>query len=167
MKHWIAGILGLITVFASVTAQAQSTSELRGRVVDPGHHPVVSAFAVITSQDVSLMRAASSDEQGEFEFAALPVGTYHLQVTADGFLLYDTGDIRASIGQVVTVEVVLSQKQAALASHRTTGLRGVETANTQVGVVMNNLDVNRTAAEGPRHIRAVAAPARSPEHPGG
>jgi hypothetical protein len=62
---------------------------------------VVSAFVVITAQDTSFMRAATTDEAGEFEFASLPIGTYQLQVKADDFLTFEASRVRASIGQVV------------------------------------------------------------------
>jgi len=51
----------------------QSTAEIRGRVQDEAHGPVVSAFVLLTAEDTSLMRAATTDDAGEFAFPALPV----------------------------------------------------------------------------------------------
>ena len=57
-------------------AWGQSTAEIRGKVTDGSHQPVVSAFILVTGQDASLMRAATTDDAGEFEFASLPIDTY-------------------------------------------------------------------------------------------
>lgn len=87
----------------------QSTAEVHGRVTDASHKPVVSAFVIMTAQDTSLMRAATTDDAGEFEFASLPIGTYQPQVKAADFPTLETSGVRASIGQVVSLDVVLSQ----------------------------------------------------------
>jgi len=68
------------SVWLSLPAWGQNTAELRGKVTDGSRQPVVSAFVIVTAQDTALMRAATTDDGGAFEFAALPIGTYHLQV---------------------------------------------------------------------------------------
>src|SRR5437016_12810565 len=93
----------------SALGRAQNTSELRGRVVDLSKHPVVSAFVVIIGRDTSLMRAATTDDLGNFGFTSLPVGSYTLEVRADGFPNSQTRELRASIGQVVSIEVTLDE----------------------------------------------------------
>jgi hypothetical protein len=54
-------------------ARAQSTAEIRGKVTDGSHQPVVSAFILVTGQDASLMSAATTDDAGEFELDSLPL----------------------------------------------------------------------------------------------
>jgi hypothetical protein len=87
------------------------------------------------------MRAATTDDAGEFEFASLPIGSYQLQVKADGFLAFETGSIRASIGQVVSLDILLSQKQNAPPSLHRGNAPMIEAGNAQLGVVMDGLDV--------------------------
>jgi hypothetical protein len=58
---------------------------------------VVSAFLIITAQDTSFMRAETTDDAGEFAFASLPIGTYHLQVKADDFLPFEASGLRANL----------------------------------------------------------------------
>lgn len=121
----------------------QSTAEIRGRVADASHRPIVSAFVVVTAQDASLMRAATTDEAGEFEITALPVGTYGVQVKADGFTTYEATDVRASIGQVVRLDVELSKNGPASSPARALGSTMIEATNTQLGVVMGSLEVTQ------------------------
>src|ERR1017187_5997813 len=119
----------------------QSTAEVQGKVTDVSHKPVVSAFVVFTAQDTSLMRAATTDESGEFQFASLPIGTYRLQVKADGFMVFEAGAVRASIGRVVNLAVVLSQGQGSAGSLHMGKASMIEAGNAQLGVVMDDLYV--------------------------
>jgi hypothetical protein len=49
-------------------AWGQNSAEVRGKVTDASHKPVVSAFLIITAQDTSFMRAETTDDAGEFKW---------------------------------------------------------------------------------------------------
>lgn len=138
-------VLALTSIAAFETAaRSQSTTEIRGRVQDDSHHPVTSAFVMITEHDTSLMRAATTDPSGEFAFPALPVGTYALRVTAEGFANFESPDLRASIGAVVRLEITLG-REASRGSGTAAAVAGhspVEAGNAQLGVVMSEVEVN-------------------------
>src|SRR5258708_20605379 len=87
------------------------------------------------------MRAATTDDGGAFEFAALPIGTYHLQVKAVGLAHFDASGVRASIGQVVNLDIVVSQKQNLAGSPQAGNASMIEAGNAQLGVVMSDLEV--------------------------
>src|SRR5437660_8312697 len=119
----------------------QNTAELQGRLVDPTGRPVISAFIIITSQDTALIRAATSDDSGEFKFSSLPVGSYSLQVKADGYVDLRAYDVRANIGKVVRLDISLAVNDSHTASLRGMGAPMIETSNTQLGVVMDDISV--------------------------
>src|SRR5467141_1569437 len=135
--------IGLLAafLFASTLGWGQNTAELQGRVVDPSGHPAVSAFVIITGHDTSLIRAATTDDSGNFEFTSLPVGNYSLEVKADGFPNSQTREVRASIGQVIRIEIALGSNDAHSSARSSTSTFVVETSNTQLGVVMEDLEV--------------------------
>lgn len=133
--------LALWALLASLPCWGQNTAEVRGKVTDASHRPVVSAFVLITTRDTSVMRAATTDDAGEFEFASLPIGSYQLRVKADGFLAFEADSIRASIGQVVSLDILLSQKQNSASSVRTGSASMIEAGDAQLGVVMDGVDV--------------------------
>jgi carboxypeptidase family protein len=122
---------------------AQSTADMEGNLVDASHRPVVSAFVIVTGRDTSLMRAATTDEAGNFEFTALPVGQYELQVKADGVLVFRDREVWVNIGQVARLNIVLSTGDASSGTHGHGSTLLVETSNTQLGVVMDSLDVTQ------------------------
>jgi hypothetical protein len=132
----------VFALFCPFPSQAQSTAEVRGRVVDSAHHAVVSAFVIITAQDTSLMRAATTNEGGYFAFPSLPVGTYEIEVKADSYSAFSSKDVRASIGRVVTFNITLGQNNAP-SSNRSAGDSPVETENAQLGVVMGEGEVTK------------------------
>ena len=133
--------LGVLFLATSVVAHAQNTAEVQGTIVDPHEHPVVSAFVVITSQNTALMRAATTNEGGEFKFSALPVGRYKVEVKADGFGTWQLDELRANIGQVVTLDIKLSALGAHSEQHVVPST--IETSNTQLGVVTDSLAVSQ------------------------
>jgi hypothetical protein len=140
---WATKALVVCAAFGALFSWGQSTAEVRGKVTDASHQAVVSAFVIITAEDTSFMRAATSDDAGDFEFASLPIGAYHLQVKADGFLAFEANNIRASIGQMVSLDIVLSQKQDAQGSLHAQKATMIEAGNAQLGVVMGNLEITQ------------------------
>jgi len=144
LSRWLAG-LGVWVALFTLCQQGwgQSTAEVRGKVTDSGGHPVVSAFAVIIGHETQLTRAATTDDAGEFEFTALPVGSYDLQITEEGLHTFTSGEIRASIGQVVRLDITMGATESHFNAVRNNSTAMVESSNTQIGVVMNALDVTQ------------------------
>src|SRR6185312_9354864 len=130
-KNIFVAVFALLILSAGL-AEAQSTADMEGNVVDASHHPVVSAFVIVTGRDTSLMRAATTDDKGDFEFAGLPVGRYELQVKADGFLPFRDREVWVNIGQVARLNIVLSTGDVSSGTHGQGGTLLVETSNTQL-----------------------------------
>jgi len=123
---------------------AQNTAEIRGHVENSLHQPVVSAFVILTAHETSLIRAASTDDAGEFAFPAIPVGTYTLQVSADGFATFDSNQVRASIGEVTRLDIVMGTKNKGSVHARNIPIgSSVETSSAQIGVVMSRDEVTQ------------------------
>ena len=133
---------GLFVLFCCLPLRGQSTAEVRGGVLDLNHHPVVSVFIIITAHDTSLMRVSTTDDTGSFAFPSLPVGSYDLEVKADGYPDFSAKNVRASIGRVVRFDIILGENASARAG-RSSGDSLVETENAQLGVVMGEGEVTR------------------------
>jgi hypothetical protein len=143
VERWLKrGVLLCIVTWVA-PLWGQSSGEIRGRVMDSEQRPAVSALAIITAQDTSLMRAATTDEAGEFAFPSLAVGNYMLEVKAEGFSAFASKNIRVSIGQVVQLDMVLGQKDAAASSKVACGESAVERGNPELGVVMEEGEVTK------------------------
>jgi outer membrane receptor protein involved in Fe transport len=75
-------------------AVATIFGNIRGIVHDPQHRPISGAQIVIHSRTSDWTKNATSNADGEFEFSAVPVGDYEIDVKAEGF---------ASAGQQINV----------------------------------------------------------------
>ena len=65
--------------------QAQNTGSILGSVVDPSGAVIASATVVAAEMEKGVNRTVKSSKSGEFLLPSLPVGTYILTVSADGF----------------------------------------------------------------------------------
>ncbi len=86
----------------------QSTTSLRGTVVDPSGKAVVGASVVLANSESKTERAATTGEQGEYQFLLVPPGTYRLAVTASGFRRYEQTDLQLLVNTPATANVQLT-----------------------------------------------------------
>src|SRR5579864_2547103 len=77
----------IIAVFVLIAPLAQATifGSVRGVIHDPHHRPVSGAMVMLRSQTSDFGKTANTDNNGEFQFNALPLGEYSLIVVAPGF----------------------------------------------------------------------------------
>ncbi|MBZ5543605.1 MAG: TonB-dependent receptor [Acidobacteriia bacterium] len=80
-----AFLVGLTIVVASAAGFATIFSNVRGIVHDPQHRPVQHASVTLHAATSDWSRTAESNAQGEFEFNAVPLGTYTVAISATGF----------------------------------------------------------------------------------
>lgn len=86
MRFTIRAVLFLLAVL--LTARPSSATVLanvRGVVHDPQHRPLAGAQATLQSSTSSFHLAAITNNDGAFEFSAVPLGEYRLSVSAPGF----------------------------------------------------------------------------------
>jgi hypothetical protein len=81
-----SGVLALIVfVFLAGPSKATIFGTVRGIVHDPDHRPVPDAAVVLQSVSSAYKQTGNTGVNGEFEFAAVPVGEYRVSVTREGF----------------------------------------------------------------------------------
>jgi iron complex outermembrane recepter protein len=135
-RAWACVYLSLLSTFVltlssvCLAAQQSSTGTVNGTVLDPSGSAVQNAAIVVTDESTGVLsKSATSDLQGHFSVAGLPVGFYTVEVTATGFApasrnaVQVTADhapelsvslVVGSVNQVVTVE---SNDSSSVAAH--------------------------------------------------
>ncbi len=98
-------LLALLVVGSSTWGQ--STTSLRGTVVDPSGKAVAGASVVLANSESKTERTATTGEQGEYQFLLVPPGTYRLAVTASGFRRYEQTDLQLLVNTPATANVQL------------------------------------------------------------
>src|SRR5437763_17056465 len=84
MRFRLALVAGLL-LFISATLSATIFSSITGLIHDPQHRPVEGAKVKIWANHSNWAQNAISDGSGQFRFDNLPLGTYTVQVEAQGF----------------------------------------------------------------------------------
>lgn len=102
----VAGVLMLAVTMASSAAAQTFTGGLRGTVTDA--NGVIPGVTVqLVNEANGQTREAVTNEQGAFNFAALPPGTYTVRAALTGFKSYENLGVRVSAQQFVTLDIGL------------------------------------------------------------
>jgi hypothetical protein len=110
-------ILLLAVLMTCGRAIAQfTTGTMTGRVVDPSANVIAGAPVTLMSESTSEVRKTTTNETGEFTFAAVPPGAYSITVAQQGFqkfqrtgLIVSTNE-RASIGDIMLTLGTLAEQ---------------------------------------------------------
>jgi hypothetical protein len=96
-----------VILLAACMAQAQNTrGTLRGTVQDPSGARIPSAKIVVDAADFAFNREGASNNRGEFRIDDLPIATYHIIVSANGFA-DAVSDVQVLLSSVREVMVTL------------------------------------------------------------
>jgi carboxypeptidase family protein len=77
-------LLCALVLCTLIPLHAQQNSEINGIVTDPTGSAIVGAQVTLTDEGTGNARNTATDSAGLFTFPALNVGTYTVQVTAQG-----------------------------------------------------------------------------------
>ncbi|MFN2445954.1 MAG: carboxypeptidase regulatory-like domain-containing protein, partial [Vicinamibacterales bacterium] len=103
-QAWLVGVLSLLS--ASLVAAQSSTGGLRGAVRESGG--VVPGVTVeLVNEGTGQTRESISNESGEYNFAAVPPGTYTLKASLTGFKSYENREVRIGAQQFITLDIPL------------------------------------------------------------
>src|SRR6202171_1815377 len=92
-----------VIAITAAGAWAQSgTTSLRGTVTDKSGAAVSGAKITLSNPDQALNRQATSGSEGEYEFIALPPGTYTLTVEASGFRKFEQNKLQLLVNSPAT-----------------------------------------------------------------
>src|SRR5947207_10065273 len=103
MLRYLILVLGL----SSAVVFAQDTASITGTVTDASGAAVTKAQVTLTNVQQGLTRSATTNDSGEYLFAALPVGTYTMNVSATGFKRYEAKGIGLAVGQKARSDIHL------------------------------------------------------------
>jgi carboxypeptidase family protein len=138
------GILSFLAIAVAIFvaapfAGAQSTGgRIRGTVTDPSGGAVATAAISLINEATHATREVQSGENGEYIFLEVPVGTYEIDATLQGFKKYVRKGMALNLNEVLSVDIAL-QIGAASESIEVTGAPPVvDTSSTQLGAIVND-----------------------------
>ncbi len=133
-----AVIFLLVFAFAVTPGNAQSTGgRFRGTVMDPSGGAVPAATVTLINEATHATREVQSGANGEYIFVEVPVGTYEINLTMQGFKKYVRKGMVLDLNQVLTVDIALQIGGATEVVEVTGAPPVVDTSSTQLGAVVN------------------------------
>jgi hypothetical protein len=108
-RKWVQRLVVAACVLAvrSGAAAQRQTAVLEGTVLDSTGGVVPHAIVMIRDADTNLTRTVETDSSGAFRLSDLPVATYEVRVTRDGFTPYAHAGVMLAIGQTARMLIVL------------------------------------------------------------
>jgi hypothetical protein len=100
-------VLACCGLLLSSPSWGQASTSLRGTITDPSGSTVAGASVVLSNNESKVERAATTSEQGEYQFLFLPPGTYTLIVTASGFQRYELTGVQLLVNTPATINTQL------------------------------------------------------------
>jgi len=139
MNWRVAARLGLLAVFFTASASAQSGNEgsLEGTVTDPSGAVVPGVELKIRNVNTSAGYPASTDDRGVFRFLVLPVGTYELVARRGGFATLIQKDVVVTVGAKISLSLTLQLAGLAESVVVTGATPLVETTRSQVSSTLD------------------------------
>src|SRR6266436_6527389 len=106
-KPWALTLALLAQLIAGGITRGQATTSLRGTVTDSSGGYVSGASVTLTNPESKIVRAATTGDDGGYQFLFLPPGTYTLDVAASGFQKHEQTGLQLLVNTPVTVNVQL------------------------------------------------------------
>ena len=131
--------VALFVLSLSVAALAQDTAQITGTVTDSTGAAIPNAQVKVTNLQQGLTRTAPTNGSGSYLFAALPIGTFDISVTAQGFKTYQAKGVVLRVGEKARVDV--SMEVGATSTEVTvegSAIAQVETQSSDLGGTLNS-----------------------------
>jgi hypothetical protein len=143
-------VLGVI-ILVSSQAFAQSTATLRGTVTDQSGAVVPNAKVTARNQGTGIERTTQSDSTGNYQIAALPAGTYDVDVSAPGLATQNAKGVVLPVSQVVAMDFKIGVQKATEVVNVSGEAPVIESSTMTVGQVINERTVQEIPLNG-RHF---------------
>ncbi|HXO04076.1 MAG TPA: carboxypeptidase regulatory-like domain-containing protein [Candidatus Sulfotelmatobacter sp.] len=125
----LALVLGITPV---LHAQAVS-GNIAGTVVDKTGATVPKAKVTAVNTATDFTRTVDANEQGEFLFSNLPVGSYNVTVEAPGFAKTQVADFPVELNKTSSLSVQVEVKAGSTTIEVTAGAAAIDTTTPQIG----------------------------------
>src|SRR5262245_62775605 len=133
------GVFVLAMACGSVWAQA--TAQISGAVQDQSGAVLPGSEITATQTDTGVSRTTISNETGFYVLPNLPLGPYTLEATLPGFSVFSQMWIVLQVGDNKVINVVLQVGQVSQTVEVQADALLVETRNTGIGQVLDNVRV--------------------------
>ncbi len=130
-----------VVLFAAAAAMAQSDrGTITGTVTDPAGAVVAGAPIQAKNVETGVVYEAATSNTGNYTIAQLPVGTYELSTTVQGFKKYTRSGLELGVAQIARIDITL---EVGAATESVTITEAAPLLNTESGELSHNVDVKK------------------------
>jgi hypothetical protein len=150
-RHFFASfalVLAAFVLAVSGTSAQTGTTSLHGTVTDQSGAAIISAKVVLNNAQQGLHRETTSAAGGEYEFLALPPGSYVLIVEASGFRKFEQTSLQLLVNTPTTSNVKMEIGTALQTVEVTAQAAALNTSDASLGVAFNEDQVKQLPMEG-------------------
>jgi hypothetical protein len=134
----IFSVIFLLAFIAGIPALAQEfTATITGTVVDPGGAPVKGGTVIAKDVDRGTSLSTETNDTGGFNISRLPVGTYQVKVSAQGFQTSVYPALTLVLNQVARLDFKLKVGQVSESVEVTAVTPLLQTDTTIVGSIVD------------------------------
>src|SRR5712692_7151233 len=123
-------------------------ANLNGTVTDASGASVPDARVEVVSPDTGFKRQVETGDGGVYSITGLPVGTYDLTISNEGFKTFEEKGIALLVGQTRTVNAQLEVGTAIQRVEVQSPAQALESANAELGGVVQSQQVQNIPLTG-------------------
>jgi hypothetical protein len=147
LKKVFLAIPAVLLVAAVMMAQT-GTSAVHGAVTDKTGAAIVGARVTLSNQALGLNRVTQAGPAGEYEFLALPPGTYSLTVEMANFRKWEQKNTQLLVNSPATINVTLEVGTATETIEVSAQAVTINTTDASLGNAFNENQVKQLPLEG-------------------
>lgn len=142
------GLLAVVLYPATAFSQGSSVGVITGLITDPSGAAVPGATITVRNVGTNFMREMKTDSTGNYTFSDLPVGTYDLEVAAQGFLTAKVTAIKLEVNAALRQDVQMKVGLATQTVSVSAAPPMLNTENASVGQVVGSTEVAQLPLNG-------------------
>ena len=147
LRNFVVSFVVSLLVVGVLWGQAGSTS-IRGAVIDKSGAAIVGAKVSLSNSSQALQREQKTGPTGEYEFSALPPGTYSLTVEMSGFRQFEQKSIQLLVNLPTTLNVTLEIGTASQVVEVVGQAQTLNTTDASLGNAFGETQVKELPLEG-------------------
>ena len=148
-------LVGATLALLPVSLMAQATGLIVGTVQDSTQAAIPGAQVEAVNDLTGLEWETGSDEAGRFNFARMPVGNYHVEVTHEGFSQFLSESFRLDADQSRQVTVVLEVGQVTESITVTGAVTEVETVGGTLKEIVDERRITELPLNGRNPVQLI------------
>lgn len=154
MRHVWMGAVAAVCISAGVAyGQAVESQQITGIVTDSTGAAVSGAEVTVTNQSTGLSRTAKTNDDGLYVVLNLPVGTYSIATTMQGFKKSLINGVNVDVGAKPAVPVQLSVGQVDESVEVKADLVLIQTNSAEIGTVVTSTEATQLQLNGRNYIQ--------------